>query len=265
MRSKGTGESGLDLPARKTSMLAFQKAGYSQPVQNYGKKRLRPLERRPGTLAQRTYVALREAIISLHYSPGEHLRKGEICESLGISRSPVSEAISRLTQESLVDVVPQAGTYVARFSIDEIQEGTFVREAIELAAIERLAKQITDAQLVKIRRNLRVQEALVVDQDFGGFYLLDRELHEMLLAFTGFKKLAVIADAAWVNVDRARQLLLPIPGRVSEALYEHQQILQALEAHDPMAARQTMQTHLSTLISFLIPLEKDHPEFFVPA
>ncbi|MDG2406441.1 MAG: GntR family transcriptional regulator, partial [Paracoccaceae bacterium] len=114
-------------------MLAFQRVGYSQQVQNYGKKRLGPLEPGPGTLAQRTYVALREAIIRLHYSPGDHLRKSEICELLGISRSPVSEAISRLTQESLVDVVPQAGTYVARFSMDEIQEGTFVREAIELA------------------------------------------------------------------------------------------------------------------------------------
>jgi DNA-binding GntR family transcriptional regulator len=246
-------------------MLVFQNAGYSQQVQDYGQKRLGPLKPGPGTLAQRTYVSLREAIISLHYSPGEHLRKSEICKSLGISRSPVSEAITRLTQERLVDVVPQAGTYVARFSMDEIQEGAFVREAIELAAIERLAKQITDAQLVKIRRNLRVQEALIVDQDFGGFYMLDRELHEILLAFTGFKKLAVIADAAWVNVDRARQLLLPIPGRVAETLHEHQQILQTLEARDPMAARQAMQTHLGRLILFLIPLEKDHPEFFMSA
>ena len=52
-----------------------------------------------------------------------------------MSRSPISEAISRLAQEGLVEVFPQAGTYVSRFSMDEIREGAFIREALELAAI----------------------------------------------------------------------------------------------------------------------------------
>lgn len=225
---------------------------------------LRPLDAFSGSLANRTYLALREAILNLSYRPGEALRKGEICEVLGVSRSPVAEAITRLAGEGLVHVVPQAGTYVARFSMQEIREGAFLREAIELAVVEALAPAITEDQLVLLRRNLRVQEALVADGDFPGFYALDAEMHGMILSFSGFARLGHVADTAWVHVNRARQLVLPVPGRVAETLEEHRKILAALEARDADAARTAMRRHLRQLITFLEPLEKRHPELFAP-
>ena len=229
-----------------------------------GRARLGPLSGFSGSLANRAYLALRAAILDLDYRPGEALRKAEICAELGVSRSPVAEAIARLAAEGLVDVVPQAGTYVARFSMDEIREGAFLREAIELAAVEAVAPILTEDQLVALRRNLRVQEALIADGDFRGFYALDGEMHALILSFTGFRKLALVADTAWVHVNRARQLILPMPGRVAETLQEHKEILAALEARDPDAARQAMRAHLGRLITFLAPLEREHPEFFAP-
>ena len=101
------------------------------------RERLRPLSDFSGSLGQRVYQTLRAAILSLAYKPGEILRKPDICEALGVSRSPVADAVARLQAEGLVDVVPQAGTFVARFSMQEIREGAFLREAIEVAAIER--------------------------------------------------------------------------------------------------------------------------------
>lgn len=225
---------------------------------------LTPLDAFPGSLANRTYLSLREAILNLSVRPGEALRKGDICATLGVSRYPVAEAITRLSGEGLVDVVPQAGTYVARFSMEEIREGAFLREAIELAAVEALAPRISEDQLILLRRNLRVQEALLADGDFAGFYKLDREMHAMILSFNGFRKIGQFADTAWVHVNRARQLILPMPGRVAETLDEHRQILAALEARDPEAARTTMRRHLGRLITFLEPLEKSHPELFAP-
>ena len=111
-------------------------------------KKLKTIEPSLGSLTQRTYSTLRDAIINLQFKPGELIRKSELCASLGVSRSPISEAISRLAQEGLVEVFPQAGTYVARFSMDEIREGAFIREALELAAIERLGRQISQEQIV---------------------------------------------------------------------------------------------------------------------
>ncbi len=227
-------------------------------------QRLRPLTDFSGSLGQRVYQTLREAILSLAYRPGEILRKPDICEALGVSRSPVADAVARLQAEGLVDVVPQAGTFVARFSMQEIREGAFLREAIEVAAIERVAARITDDQLQLLRRNLTVQAALVADGDIPGFYAMDAAMHELLLSFTGFPKLSQVADTAWLHVNRARQLILPVPGRVQATLAEHQAILAALEARDPLAARTAVQHHLRQLITYLEPLERERPDLFNP-
>jgi GntR family transcriptional regulator, rspAB operon transcriptional repressor len=224
--------------------------------------RLQPLDQFSGSLGQRVYQTLRAAILSLAYRPGEILRKPEVCEVLGVSRSPVADAVARLAAEGLVDVIPQAGTYVARFSMAEIREGAFLREAIEVAAIERVAPVITEAQLQLLRRNLTVQAALVADGDTAGFYVQDGAMHELMLSFTGFRKLAPVSETAWLHVHRARQLILPVPGRVVATLAEHRAIVDALEARDVMAARLAVQTHLRQLLSYLEPLERDRPELF---
>ncbi len=227
--------------------------------------RLAPLEQFSGSLGQRVYQTLREAILSLAYRPGEILRKPEICEALGVSRSPVADAVARLAGEGLVDVVPQAGTFVARFSMEEIREGAFLREAIEVAAIERVAQTITEDQLTQLRRNLTVQAALITDGDVPGFYQLDAAMHELILSFTGFRRLGQVSDSAWLHVNRARQLILPVPGRISATLDEHRAILAALEARDPDAARLATRHHLRQLITYLEPLERERPDLFDPA
>ena len=225
---------------------------------------LRPLDAFPGSLAQKVYAALREAILSLSFRPGDILRKPEICELLGVSRSPVSEAVARLAAEHLVQVVPQAGTYVARLSLSEIREGAFLREALELAAVDRVAQAVTEDQLVLLRRNLRLQEVLLHDHDFSGFYQTDALMHELILSFTGFRRVARLADTSWVHVNRARQLILPQPGRVEATLAEHHQIIAAIEARDPEAARVATRAHLGKLMGFLEPLAQNRPDLFEP-
>lgn len=234
------------------------------PPDTQAAPRLPPLDRFAGSLGQRVYQALRQAILSLDYRPGEILRKPEICAALGVSRSPVSDAVARLSVEGLVDVVPQAGTFVARLSMSEIREGAFLREAIELAAVERIAPVITDDQLAQLRRNIAVQQALLDHSDIPGFYAQDAGMHELLLSFTGFRRLAQVSDTAWLQVNRARRLILPVPGRVQQTLDEHRAILSALEQRDPVAARAAVHHHLGQLVTYLEPLERTHPEFFAP-
>lgn len=235
------------------------------PPQEPSEARLAPLDRFSGSLGQRVYQTLREAVLSLAYRPGEIIRKPEICDALGVSRSPVADAVARLAAEGLVDVVPQAGTFVARFSMEEIREGAFLREAIEVAAIERVAETITEDQLTQLRRNITVQAALIADGDVPGFYQTDAAMHELILSFTGFRKLAQVSETAWLHVNRARQLILPVPGRITATLDEHRAILAALESRDPDAARLATRAHLRQLVTYLEPLERDRPDLFDPA
>ena len=248
-------------------MLQSDRAPVQEPaieVQLPPRRALRPLDGFHGSLAQRVYASLRESILAMALRPGDIIRKPEICESLGVSRSPVSEAVARLAVEHLVRVIPQAGTYVARFSLAEIREGAFLREALELAAVERVALTITEDQLIQLRRNLRLQQALIEDRDFAGFYQTDAAMHELILSFTGFRRVAALADTSWVHVNRARQLILPAPGRVQSTLAEHQAIVAAVEAHDPVAARDTTRLHLGMLLGFLEPLAQSRPDLFEP-
>ncbi|MFK7753369.1 MAG: GntR family transcriptional regulator [Sedimentitalea sp.] len=225
---------------------------------------LKPLSAFQGSLSNRVYLTLKDAILTLGYAPGAALRKQELCEELSVSRSPVSEAVTRLASEGLVSVLPQTGTYVARFSMAEIRESAFLREALELAAVEFLAPRITDEQLVELKRNIRVQEILVQDGDVAGFYENDAAMHSLMMSFTGYGRLAHMADSVWSQVARARRLVLPEQGRVTQTLREHHAILNALQARDPDLARTTTRSHLRQLITYLEPLETRRPDLFAP-
>ena len=232
-------------------MLAIETPVHLKPVSSYN-----------GTLSSRVYHSLKDAILSLAYEPGQIMRKQDICEQFDTSRSPVSEAVTRLAAEGLVDVVPQAGTFVARFSMVEIREGAFLREALEIAAVELVAKTITDDQVKMLQRNLLVQQAFVDDLDVQGFYQLDSEMHNLILSFTNYRRLATMAETSWLQVNRARQLILPNPHRVAETLAEHKAIVSALKARDPKAARQATKKHLSQLLLHLEAIEIDRPDLF---
>ena len=137
-----------------------------------------------------------------------------------------------------------------------------MREAIELACIEILASNISEQQLIDLNRNLKLQKVLAETDDYQGFYQLDAEMHGMIMDFTGYKNLAKVTKTGWVQVDRARQLLLPVDGRLKKAFQEHRAVIKALEKNDVALAREKMRTHLNQLILLLTPLEKKHPHLF---
>ena len=226
------------------------------------KLKIHTLDNFQGSLTDRTFLAIREAIMELNFLPGEIIRKHDICNALGVSRSPVSEALAKLRNEGLVEVVPQSGTFVSRFSLQDIKEGAFLREAIELACIEILASNISEQQLIDLNRNLKLQKVLAESDDYQGFYQLDAKMHGMIMDFTGYKNLAKVTKTGWVQVDRARQLLLPVDGRLKKAFQEHKAVIEALEQNDVALAREKMRTHLNQLILLLTPLEKKHPHLF---
>ena len=235
------------------------------PAEGAAGARLTPLSQYKGSLGQRVYLSLKEAIVTLAFRPGEILRKGEVCETLGVSRSPVADAVVRLAGEGLVRVVPQAGTYVARFSMADLREGAFLREAIEAAAIERVAVRATDADVATLQAFLDRQAQCLAQGDSPGFHREDGAMHEFLLSLTGFRNLARVSETAWLQVNRARRLILPVPGRVEATLEEHRAIVAAVAARDPVAARAAIQAHLRQLLRHLEPLERERPDLFDPS
>lgn len=216
----------------------------------------------PGLLSERVYLALRRAILSMDFAPGEVIRTGPICARLGISRSPLSDALRKLADEGLLDVVPQSGTKVSKLSMREIREASFLREALETAAAARAAEARSDEQLARLTRNMRMQELLVADQAIDEFYRYDEEFHSIILECTGISTLQPTIETISLPVQRARLLLLPAPGRSAETYAEHEAILAAIAAQNAAAAEAAMRSHLRQLIRRIEPLEAERPDLF---
>ena len=119
-----------------------------------------PLSERAGGAAARdqVYAALREAIVSAELEPGRRLSENELAELLGVSRTPVREALARLRDERLVAIVPQLGTFVTLISDDAIADAAFVREALECSAIRLATERASAQQLEALQANLAAQE-----------------------------------------------------------------------------------------------------------
>lgn len=215
-----------------------------------------------GPLSQRVYLALRDAILSLAYAPGAMLRKAVICEALGVSRSPVAEAIARLAADGLVDVVPQSGTRVSQFSMDEIREASFMREALEGAAVAKLALDHTPEQLAQLSRCLRMQQLMMADGDSAGFYEADEAFHTTLMDATGFPNLAATVETISLKLKRPRLLLLPEEGRSADVVAEHTAIVDAIRLRDRAGAEEALRRHLGHLVRRFASLEDTHPHYF---
>jgi DNA-binding GntR family transcriptional regulator len=215
---------------------------------------------RGGTTA-RVVDALREAIVSLELEPGSMIDKAALCERLGVSRFPVSEALSRLQAEGLVEIQPQKGTIVSLIRLSDARENMFLRRSLEVAAVRELARRLGEQTLTALKRNLRYQKAAVEAGDQQGFYKLDLEFHEILLSTLGYPKVKAAAESARQGLDRVRRLLAS-PERHARTRIEHEQIVDALAAGDGERAASAMTDHLEAVMVQLVSLANKQPGLF---
>jgi len=208
------------------------------------------------------YAALRAAIVSAELEPGRRLSENELAELLGVSRTPVREALARLRDERLVAIVPQLGTFVTLISFAAIEDAAFVREALECAAIRRTVERVTDAGLAGLQSNLAAQERAEEQGDAESFDALDDALHRLLAELSGHEIAWSLARRANGHLDRVRGLSLPEPGYLGEMVAEHRELIAAIAASDADRAEAAMRHHLRMVLSSVPHIQAAHPEYF---
>jgi len=207
---------------------------------------------------------LREAIVTSELPPGILINKHSICERLGVSRFPVSEALARLQTEGLVEILPQRGTRVTRIRIDDVRESMFIRRALEAEAVRLLAAGISEETVAALTRNLRYQATAIEADDRGGFHALDLEFHQILIDALAYGRARIAIEAARSNLERARRILLG-SRRFHQTYGEHIDIFKALVAHDANGAAGAMSLHLNRVIDELVVYSLDRPDVFETA
>lgn len=212
-----------------------------------------------GGTVQRVQEVIRDAIVRLELPPGTAIDKAALCERLGVSRFPVSEALGRLAAEGFVEVLPQRGTRVARIDLADCRQAMFIRRALESEAMRAIAPRADAALLTALDRNLHDQEAALGNDHGGRFHQLDLELHELLLDFLGFARVRSAVEAARGSLDRAR-LFMCTPARQLSTYGEHQAIVAALKRRDAPTAVSAMENHLDAVMTELIDFAGRNPD-----
>jgi GntR family transcriptional regulator, rspAB operon transcriptional repressor len=220
-------------------------------------------ERALGVSARdQAYGVLRAAIVGAELEPGRRLSENQLAELIGVSRTPVRDALARLRDERLVAIVPQLGTFVTYIDEDAVADAHFVREALEVGAVRIAAQKIDDLTLRELEENLAAQERAVADDDAEGFARLDDDLHHLLCDLSGREVAWRLSERTRGQLDRVRLLSLPEAGYRHQMLTEHRAVVDAVAAHDAQRAERELRHHLRMVLSQLPAIREAHPEYF---
>lgn len=224
---------------------------------------LKPLSENPDkSCSDQVLEVLRDAIIRAKILPGVPLSEVAVAKILGVSRTPVREALRHLAQEDLVRVYPQAATVVSPLNIGFMEQGCFIRRSLECANIEELAQEISTRDLRELTRLVEAQGAAIKNGSEGEFFRLDEAMHQHLFEISN-------RSLAWAHIqqvkqhfDRVRWLVNLDPRHVERAYQEHLLILDRMKAGDGKEAAKAMYDHINAISSDLLLLQGSAPENF---
>jgi DNA-binding GntR family transcriptional regulator len=215
-----------------------------------------------GSASRQVYAALREAIIDGVLEPGQRISENELTVRLGVSRTPIREALARLRDERFVQVVPQLGTFVTRISTAAVEDAQFVRETLECAAVRLAAERADAADIAALGGLVRRQEEVVAHADFERFSVLDDEFHAAICELSGRGFVWEVAQRAKGHLSRVRRLSLPQPNYLGEMVVEHHAVLDALARNAPDEAEAALRHHLRMVLSAVPAIREQHPDYF---
>ncbi len=208
------------------------------------------------------YAALRDAIVRGELEPGQQLSENSLAERIGVSRTPIREAIGRLREDRLVETVPQLGTFVARINPTAISDAQFIREALECAAIRLTAQVAKEADVAELEENLHQQDRAREAADLDAFYLLDDSFHRALCDLSGHISVWIVSERAKAHLNRIRRLSLGMPNYLDEMVAEHRLVVDAVAANDPDEAERLLREHLRTVLREVPRMRTEHPDYF---
>ncbi|NJQ00454.1 GntR family transcriptional regulator [Streptomyces zingiberis] len=206
------------------------------------------------------YLKLRQMVLTLELPPGSALSENELAASLGVSRTPVRESLILLAQEGLVQVFPKIGSFVSRVDPAQVADAQFLREAVELAALEDLPAALDQETVGELRANLREQQR--PDLGLEEFFALDEAFHQGLMRLSGHGNVWTTVAAAKGHLDRARRLGLHENASPAGFAAQHTEIFDAVTGGDVPLARRAMRAHLRAVFDDIERIRAHSPDLF---
>lgn len=197
-----------------------------------------------GSLRGKVFIQLQNDILNGLYQPGDNLIETKLSEELGVSRTPIREAIRQLELEGLVQSIPNKGAIVKGISAQDIEDIYTIRMLIEGLAARWAAEKITDEELKELREAVDLEEFYTDRNDVDHLMLFDSRFHDIIFKASKSKPLMHTLSTFHHYVQRARISSFNDPERARLALNEHKAILQAIMDHDAGKAEKLTTVHV---------------------
>ncbi|WP_262030907.1 GntR family transcriptional regulator [Microvirga sp. Mcv34] len=215
-------------------------------------------------MARQVTRALRQAIVSMRIAPGEMLSEQDLAQRFGVSRSPVREALIKLSEAGLVRVLPQRGTQVVKISRAAVEDARFIRVAVECAVVREAALKASPVILAELNASLTRQRRAQRATSSDDFMAMDEEFHRLLAEAAGRPAAWRMIEDVKPQMDRVRYLDVKQATPRHLIVGQHAEIVEAIKASDPIAAEKAMHRHLSEILRSLPELAAKHPDLFEP-
>lgn len=203
------------------------------------------------------YEALKQAIITVRLMPGTSISENRICRHFGVSRTPVRSAVVRLSEDGLIDVYPQQGSFVAPIRLAEVRDSHFIRKHLELALLREAAASWTSAKSAEARAIVETQRQAMLTDDKDRFFEQDERFH---YAFAGFAE----REGVWPTILQVRARLARFvrlfgtPSRLPLVLEEHLAVIDALDDGRTNEAAARLEQHLDMIFTMLAQLPDEY-------
>lgn len=213
-------------------------------------------------LAEQTYEVLRENILRRQMKPGEKILVDEVARTLGISRTPVMDALKRLASDGLVEIVPRRGTFVTQLTTRDVAELFDIRCMIELYAADHILKDgRVDAFLEDIQEPVHAMQEAMTNGDYSdyeAFIAADREMHLRLVRHCQNQRLLQMYRDMNVHIQVARTHYLALVQNAQQAHQEHLQIIKAFQDRDRLEVNRALYNHITHVKERILELLDEH-------
>ena len=203
------------------------------------------------------FESLREAIIDGSLKPGERVMEVQLAEKLGVSRTPVREAIRKLELEGLLIMVPRKGAYVADVSFKDVLDVLEIRASLEGLAASLAAEKMTEEEILHLQMKSREFSKCVESDDVQGMIQKDSEFHDIILKSARNTKLINIIEGLRDQVQRFRVVYFTEFNKSSYLTQEHQRVLEAISNRDSEVAQKYAQQHIVNIKNYIVSSMKD--------
>lgn len=224
------------------------------------------LQNNSSSAASKVYDELLAMIMDFRLKPFDLISEKVLAETLGISRTPVREALARLANVGLVDIYAQRGSVVAPLRIAALERSQFLRESVEVGLVTRAIVSPRRIELVEqLQREISLQETLASIEDHERFSRSDELFHQYIASAAGFSGIWNDIATARLHMNRFRALTPPDIESCSTIIAQHSAIMQAVASLDESRAAKAMQVHLRKIFPLIPELKKRFSEYFESA